>query len=58
MLDLARLKQELVSVYVDARRLETNLHLDSARSSASVEVKKRMLVTPQFPFHFFQKLVS
>jgi len=58
MLDLARLEQELVSVYLDARGFETNLHLDAAGSGVSVEIKERMLVTPQFPFHFPQKLVT
>ena len=58
MLDLARLEQELVSVHLDPRRFETNLHLDTAGSGVSVEIKERMLVTPQFPFHFSQKLVT
>lgn len=58
MLDLAGLEQELIGVHFDSRRFETNLHLDSARGRASAEIKEWVLVTRQFPFHIFQKLVG
>jgi hypothetical protein len=58
MFDLARLEQELVSVHFDAGRLETNFHLDSVGGGLSVKIEERMLVAPQFPFYFFQKLIG
>ena len=55
MLDLSRLKQKLIGVHLNARGLETNRDFDSAGSRARVEIKERMLVTTQFPFHLLQE---
>jgi hypothetical protein len=57
MLDLARLKKEVVRMDFHARRFETDFDLDAAGSGARVKIKKRMLVANQFLLHFLQEFV-